>query len=117
MRAISSKPTTCSPRFSVREGPLQPGGRLAVRARRAWWEQHRDKAPRLFFEELAVIVAKLRDGTHYERQQYAARGGRIICRALMPSTRHHIYYRVNEPAGEVEILLVWSAIAGATPDF
>jgi hypothetical protein len=35
----------------------------------------------------------------------------------MPKTRNHVYYRVNEAAGEVEILLVWNAVAGATPDF
>lgn len=36
--------------------------RLAVREKRAWWEQHREKAPRLFVEELAAIVKKLRNG-------------------------------------------------------
>ena len=94
-----------------------PEARLAVREKRAWWEQHREKAPRLFVEELATIVAKLRNSADDERQQYAARGGRIIWRALMPKTRNHVYYRVNEAAQEVEILLVWNAVAGATPDF
>ena len=94
-----------------------PEARLAVREKRAWWEQHREKAPRLFVEELATIVAKLRNGVDDERQQYAARGGRIIWRALMPKTRNHVYYRVNEAAKEVEILLVWNAVASATPDF
>lgn len=93
-----------------------PEARLAVREKRTWWEQNRDKAPRLFVEELATIVAKLRDGGDDERQQVAARGGRIIWRLLMPRTRNHVYYRVNEAAGEVEILVVWNAVAGATPD-
>jgi hypothetical protein len=35
----------------------------------------------------------------------------------MPKTRNHVYYRVDEAAGEVEIILVWNAIAGAAPDF
>jgi hypothetical protein len=61
-----------------------------------WWEQHREKAPRMFVEELAAVVAKLREGTDKERQQYAARSGRIIWRLLMPKTRNHVYYRVNE---------------------
>jgi plasmid stabilization system protein ParE len=94
-----------------------PEARLAVREKRAWWEQHREKAPRLFVEELATVVAKLRNGADEERQQYAARGGRIIWHILMSKTRNHVYYRMNETAGEVEILLVWSAVAGATPDF
>jgi hypothetical protein len=61
-------------------------------------------------------VAKLRAGEHDERQQFAAQGGRIIWRALMPKTRNHIYYRIDEAAGDVEILLVWNAVAGSTPD-
>ena len=93
-----------------------PEARHAVREKRTWWEQHRTKAPRLFVEELAGIVAKLRDGADEERQQYAAHGGRVIWRILMPKTRHHVYYRLNDVAGEVEILLVWNAVAGAAPD-
>jgi hypothetical protein len=93
-----------------------PEARLAVREKRTWWEQHREKAPRLFVEELAAVVAKLREGTDKERQQYAARSGRIIWRLLMPKTRTHVYYRVSESAGDVEILVVWNAVAGETPD-
>ena len=43
---------------------------------------------------------KLREGTDAERQQYAARGGRITWRLLMPKTRTHVYYRVDDAAGE-----------------
>ncbi len=92
-----------------------PEARLAVRERRAWWEQHRDKAPRLFVEELAAAVAKLRDATDKDRQQYGARKGRIIWRILMPKTRTHVYYRLDESAGEVEVIIVWNAAAGADP--
>jgi plasmid stabilization system protein ParE len=93
-----------------------PEARLSVREKRAWWAQNREKAPHLFVEELATIVAKLRNGADDERQQYAARGGRIIWRLLMPRTRNHVYYRLNEAAGDVEILVVWNAVAGTTPD-
>lgn len=93
-----------------------PEARLAVREKRAWREQHREKAPGLFVEELGAVVAKLRDGTDAERQQYGARGGRIIWRILMPKTRNHIYYRVDEAAGDVEVLLVWNAVAARSPD-
>jgi hypothetical protein len=34
----------------------------------------------------------------------------------MPKTRNRIYYRVNDRAAEVEVLLVWNAIADSTPD-
>lgn len=92
-----------------------PEARLAVREKRAWWEQHRDKAPDLFVQELAVIVGKLRDGADAERQQFAARGGHIIWRILMPRTRNHLYYRIDESAGRVDVLLVWNAVAGTEP--
>lgn len=93
-----------------------PEALLAVREKRAWWQQHRDKAPDLFVQELATIVGKLREGADNERQQYAARGGHIIWRILMPKTRNHIYYRLNEGAAEVEVLLVWNSTAGRAPD-
>lgn len=78
--------------------------------------QHREKAPRLFVEELALVVGKLRDAADVDRQQYAARGGRLVWRLLMPKTRMHLYSRFDEAAGEVEVLLVWDAVAGRTPD-
>lgn len=45
-----------------------PAACLAVREKRAWWEQHREKAPDLFLEELAAIVGKLREGSDADRQ-------------------------------------------------
>ena len=90
--------------------------RRAVREKRAWWEQNRERAPTLFVEELAAIVASLRDGTDGGRQRYAARGGRIIWRLLMPKTRIHVYYRIEQDAQEIEILLVWNAVAAEGPD-
>jgi hypothetical protein len=92
-----------------------PEARLAVGEKRAWWELHREKAPRLFVEELGAIVGKLRDGADAERQQYAVRGRRVVWRILMPKTRHHVYYRLDDAAGEIEIVLVWNAVAGVGP--
>jgi hypothetical protein len=34
----------------------------------------------------------------------------------MPGTRNHVYYRVSEAAGDVEIRMVWNATASAAPD-
>lgn len=92
-----------------------PEARDAVRTKRAWWEEHRSKAPTLFVEELAAAVTKLRAGSDQERQQYAVRGGRIIWRLLMPKTRNHLYYRVDDDTDSVEILLIWNAIAAKAP--
>lgn len=93
-----------------------PEAIASAREKQAWWEANRDKASELFVEELAVIVSKLRDRADQERQEYAARGGHVIWRLLMPKTRHHVYYRVDEPGGEVEILLIWSAVARDRPE-
>jgi hypothetical protein len=93
-----------------------PEALLAIREKRAWWQEHRKEAPRLFAEELGAIVAKLRSGTDADRQKYAARGGHIIWRVLMPRTRNHVYYRVLDAGGDVEVLLVWNAIGERTPD-
>jgi hypothetical protein len=79
--------------------------------------RNREKAPSLFVEELAAVVARLRSGTDEGRQQYAVRRGRVIWCLLMPKTRNHVYYSVNEAAGFVEVLVVWNAVAGARPDF
>lgn len=93
---------------------FSPEAILSVREKRAWWAQHRDKAPHLFVEELAAVVAKLREGADRERQQYAARAGRIVWRIVMPKTRHHVYYR-HDRAGDIEILTVWNAVAASGP--
>jgi len=93
-----------------------PEALQAARTKRAWWEQNRDKAPRLFVIELAAAVAKLRDGADEDRQCYALRGGRTIWRLLMPKTRNHLYYRHDLTAGVVEIVAIWNATAGAAPD-
>jgi hypothetical protein len=93
-----------------------PEALQAARTKRTWWEQHRDKAPRLFVVELAAVVAKLRHGSDEDRQRYALRGGHIIWRLLMPKTRNHVYYRRDLTAGVVEIVVIWNATASAPPD-
>jgi plasmid stabilization system protein ParE len=91
-----------------------PEALRSIREKRAWWASNRDKAPRLFVEELAAIIEKLRNGADAERHQFAAAGGRVIWRLLMPKTRHHIYYRRS--ASGVEVLLVWNAVGKAEPE-
>lgn len=89
----------------------------SANAKQTWWEANRQKAPDLFVEELVEIVTKLRAGADEERQQYAVRGGHMIWRLLMPKTRHHVYYQIDEAKAEVEILLIWNAVARTPPTF
>jgi hypothetical protein len=93
-----------------------PEARDAIREKRAWWESHRDKAPRLFAEELRAAVETLRVSPTVGAQKYTRAGGRIVWRLLMPKTRHHIYYFIDEAAGEVAVITVWNAQGEAGPD-
>lgn len=88
----------------------------AARAKRAWWELHRDKAPRLFVTELAAVVAKLRAGADEDRQRYALRGGRVIRRLPMPKTRHHVYCRHDPANSAIEVITIWNATASEPPE-
>jgi hypothetical protein len=93
-----------------------PEARDAARAKRAWWEQERDKAPDLFRRELEAVVAQLRVSPT-TAQQYTIDKGRVIWRVFMPKTKHHVYYRVDQAAQEVEIVSLWNAVSGVEPDF
>jgi hypothetical protein len=94
-----------------------PDARQSIRYKRAWWQEHRNKAPKLFLEELRAIVGKLRVGADEGRQQYLVRRDLVVWRILMPKTKNHLYYRVDATAEEVEVLIVWNAVGGAGPDF
>jgi hypothetical protein len=48
-----------------------PEARDALREKRAWWEQHRDKAPHLFRDELRDAVTALRLAPTESAQKYA----------------------------------------------
>jgi hypothetical protein len=89
----------------------------AIRHNRAWWEAHRDKAPRLFRDELADVIAKLRTGATEGAQLYTVHAKRKIWRVLMPKTKVHVYYRASRSGQEVEIVTTWNATAGDGPDF
>ena len=93
-----------------------PDARLAIRDKRAWWEANREKAPKLFFQELEAAVRKLRDGANEERLRYTILRGRTIWRVLLPKTKLHLYYRVDT-TGDVEVLFVWNAVSGSPPEF
>jgi hypothetical protein len=89
----------------------------AIRYKRAWWEANRNKAPRLFRDELAEVIAKLRTGATQGAQLYTVHAKRKIWRLLMPKTKVHVYYRIERSGQEVEIITAYNAIGGEGPDF
>jgi plasmid stabilization system protein ParE len=94
-----------------------PDARDSIRHKRAWWQEHREKAPKLFRDELAQAIRKLRSGALEGSKLYAVRGNRKIWRILMPKTRHHVYFWRNAAGDYAEILLVENAQGGSEPDF
>jgi plasmid stabilization system protein ParE len=74
----------------------------------AWWRANRVKAPDPFEEELALAVRMLADAPGVGKRYPHAAGG--IRRALLRSTRNHLYYVEQEGSSS------WSRLWGAGPD-
>ena len=82
--------------------------------RRGWWRKHRDKAPNLFDEELAATCLDLA-GQADAFPVHSGRRSRIIRRCLLPKTRTHLFFVVDEQKDEVTILAVWGAVRKSGP--
>lgn len=82
-----------------------------VEAIDTWWRLNRASAPDAFADELAASVRRLRRYPDVARQ-YTVRYGRVIKRILLPRSRHHIFYTIDER----HIYAVWHASRGAGPD-
>jgi plasmid stabilization system protein ParE len=88
--------------------------RVQAAARRAWWIANRPAAAEMFDEELASAMGDLAERPAsipvlMYRDQVAVR------RWLLPKTRCHVYYVVDESRGVVEILSLWGASMGRAP--
>lgn len=82
-----------------------------IEAIQSWWRVNRSAAPDLFRVELAAAMDTLSRFPN-AGGPYRPRSG--IRRFLLRSTRHHVYYVVDD-AG-VLILAVWGAVRGSAPD-
>ena len=71
-----------------------------------WWRKHRPGARDLFRLELAHAIARVRETPEIGVAYAHPRRGQIR-RLLMPRSRYHLYYRIDEDA--VVLLLLWSA--------
>ena len=85
-----------------------------IKAAEAWWRRNRTKAPNAIREELeraaSLIVAQPHVGA-------LARNVRLprVRRLHLARIRYHLYYRLSEPAGPLEILALWHASRGTGP--
>ena len=64
----------------------------------------------LFLDELAAAVQRLEAGLPYEAMEGEIR------RILMPRTRYHVYYVIDDAASLVTIRAVWHAARGRGPE-
>jgi plasmid stabilization system protein ParE len=73
-----------------------------------WWRGHRPDARDLFARELAqardLIAATPGIGV-----TFTSRNGKTARRVLMPKTRNHVYFEVDEGRGLIIVLAVWGA--------
>ncbi len=81
---------------------------------RAWWSENRPAAPDLFVDELGAAIRKLgvvpRAGARYE-----ATSQREMRRVLMPRTRYHVYYTVDDDSRLVRVHAIWHTSLGHGP--
>ena len=78
-----------------------------------WWARHRDKAPELFKQELAVAYSVIQTQPE-SGQRYAVVRGQQVWRQLMPKTKRHVYYRLDGD-DVVRVMAVWGATRGRGP--
>jgi plasmid stabilization system protein ParE len=79
----------------------------------SWWIAHRDKAPRLFSEEVERAFALIREAPLIGTRVTARRG--TARRVLLKGSGYHVYYRVDSARQNVEILLFWHTSRGKLP--
>ena len=85
-----------------------------VLARHAWWVENRPASPDAFAAELAVALTDLADHPK-SLPVVVRRGGVEIRRWLLPMTRCHLYYTIDEARDQVDILAAWGARMGRLP--
>ena len=80
----------------------------------AWWAAERPSAPQLFVREFSASLQRLARspfiGVRYSSQKFAN-----VRRLLMPRTRYHVYYAVDEIHRVVNVIAVWHAARGKGP--
>lgn len=93
---------------------IAPKARTQIRTVQRWWLENRPYNPSLFREELNVAAAQLRlaprAGPVYESASFAE-----VRRIILPKTRYHLYYTVDEPRRIVRVLAIRHAARGTGP--
>jgi plasmid stabilization system protein ParE len=80
----------------------------------AWWREHRPAASDLFADELAA-VGELIANVPSAGTIYTTSRGQRFRRVLMPKTRNHVYFEVDEAQQLVIVHAIWGAPRGRGP--
>lgn len=80
---------------------------------RAWWSEHRDKAPHAFDEEIAAVVANLEQSPRLVGRASGRRPG--VRRVNMLRVGYALYFRIDERARRVLVMAFWHGRRGADP--
>lgn len=96
---------------------LADPAKKTAREMNAWWKKHRQKAPRLFAEELRSIRQRIGDKPDLGQVYTIMRGGVVVRRVLMDKTRTHVFYEVMENERMIMIVALWGATKESGPGF
>jgi plasmid stabilization system protein ParE len=99
------------PRYRIEFSPS--AARQAERIQ-IWWTSKRPKAPGLFRREIAVAIRQLARAPH-SAPSYEPGDAPAMRRLLLPRTRHHLYFVINEASRTIRIHAVWHASRGSGP--
>lgn len=82
-----------------------------------WWVEHREKAPELFEAELLQAYEKIASAPSIVGKPVPDADIPGVLRVLMPKTKTHIYYVIDETVPEVVVITVWGAKKEHGPNF
>lgn len=91
-----------------------PEGDRQATEKERWWREHRPASPDLFADELSDLLDLIAH-TPNVGAVYETVSGKPARRVLMPRTRNHIYFEVDEAHGVI-VHAVWGTPRGRGPD-
>lgn len=93
---------------------LSPAAARQVERIQDWWSTNRTTAPGLFRRELAAAIRYL-SGSPRSAPAYQGEDIPTTRRLLLPRTRHHAYFVLDERERVVRVYAIWHASRGGGP--
>lgn len=93
---------------------LSPEARLHIATINLWWAQNRPASPTLVASEFETAIEQLSQHPDSGRI-HQDRGRHEVRKLLLPRTRYHLYYEIDEGHRLVTIIAVWHVSRGHGP--